>query len=307
MTNWFKTRKHIKEVVKMKINNLFKILFDLVMLVLLAGIYCVHSTGMAFHEYAGLAIFVFFIIHLMYNYKWIVNAGKKLFANSISVRIKIMYTVDLLLLISFILIGISGIMISHIVFKLEKMPLWRPVHSISSASALILLALHIGLHGKMIANTIKSKIKAPFAVIKIGSALVFTAMLCTGIYGDIVLKLKSIKNETEGQPRYETVVSLFKQSIMLLINPPEHIKDGEVLREAGDGGKFFEHNGGKIIADHDRDFDGPPPKQRFNAISLWVSVSNYISIIVFFSIIVYIIDNKIKKRMCKKSQKLYEK
>jgi hypothetical protein len=226
----------------MKPNNLFKIVFDLVMLVLLAGIYCVHSTGMAFHEYAGLVIFIFFIIHLLYNYKWIINAGKKLFAHSVGTRIKIMYALDVLLLISFILIGASGIMISHIVFKMEKMPLWRPVHSVSSAGSLILLALHIGLHGKMIVNAIKSKIKAPFAAIKIISALVFTAMLFTGIYGDIVLKSKSVKNEIEEQPRYETVLSLFEQSITLLTNPPEHIKgrmDGEGLHEAGDGGKFF--------------------------------------------------------------------
>jgi hypothetical protein len=297
MTNWFKTRKHIKEGVKMKINNLFKIVFDLVMLVLLAGIYCVHSTGMAFHEYAGLAIFVLFIIHLMYNYKWIVNVGKILFVNSISVRIKIMYTVDLLLLVSFILIGISGIMISHIVFKLEKMPLWRPVHSVSAASSLILLALHIGLHGKMIINTIRSKIKAPFPMIKTISAVVFITIFFTGIYGDIVLKSKSMKNGIERQPRYETVLSLFEQSIMLLINPPEHIKgrmDGEGIH--GDGGKLLEHNGDKRMAYHDGDFDSPPPKQKFNAISLLVSVSDYISIIVFLSIIVYIIDTKIKKK-----------
>jgi hypothetical protein len=297
--NWFKTRKRIKDGVKMKINNLFKIAFDLVMLVLLSGIYCLHSTGMAFHEYAGLAIFVLFIIHLAYNYKWIINVGKKLFINSISVRIKIMYAVDLLLLISFILIGISGIMISHIVFKLEKMPLWRPIHSSVSAISLILLAVHIGLHGKMIINTIKSKIRVPFAAIKIISAVIFAIMLFAGIYGDIVLKSQLAKNELEGQPRYETALSLFEQGITLIFNPPEHIR-GEMrvkgIHETGDGGKFFGHNADKGVFDGDGDFDGPPPKQKFNIITLLVSVSNYISIIVLISIIVYIIDNKIKNR-----------
>jgi hypothetical protein len=283
-----------------RITNIFKIVFDFIMLALLGAIYCVQTTGMAFHEYVGLGIYLLFIIHLVYNYKWIKNVSKRIFDKSLGMRIKVMYAVDLLLLVAFLLIGLSGIMISHIIFHLEKMPLWRQVHTVGSAISVILLAVHIGLHGNMIINAIKSKIKIPFVAVKIFSATVFVIMIAAGIYGDIALTSQPIQNGRGQRPRYETVLSLFKQSITLLVRPPEQLRisnlwnksDRENTFGRGDGGEGFNHFGGNE-GDH---FDGPPPKQKFSIMSLFVSVSNYIAFIILFSIIVYIIDSNLKKK-----------
>jgi len=88
------------------------------MLALLVIVYSVSATGIFIHEVLGLVIYVFFIIHLLYNYKWIQNVKKRFFDNSLNRKTKFMYLVDFLLLLMFIIVGISGIMISKYIFKI---------------------------------------------------------------------------------------------------------------------------------------------------------------------------------------------
>jgi hypothetical protein len=276
----------------MKFNSFSKVLFDLIMLVLLAAVYCAQPTSIPVHEYIGLTIYLFFIVHLVYNYKWIINAGKRFFDKNAGIRIKIMYAVDWLLLIAFILIGLSGIMISHAIFKFGKMPVWRPLHSMVSAVSIILLAIHIGLHGGMIINAVKTKAKLSFAAIKIIASVVFVIILLAGIYGDVVSKIQPSQNQVTGRPRYETVSALFGRSISLLSGPPEYVRN----RIAGDGGNPA-NTGGRGDGSGAAEFQRPQAK--INISTILISVSNYITFIMLCSIIVYIIDCGVKKKVKK--------
>jgi hypothetical protein len=278
------------EDISMKINSSFKVLFDLFMLVLLVIVYCAQPTGIPFHEYAGLAVYIFFIVHLLYNYKWIVNVGKKLFDKSTAAKIRFMYLIDFLLVISFVLIGISGIMISHVIFTFNKMPLWRPMHTLASAISVVLIGIHIGLHGKMIMNIVKEKIKIPFIISKVIIAGVFVILLAFGIFGIIESKTKPVQNIVTQRSQYETVVGIFERSINLINGPPEYVRNRMANNNAGnEGGNRGNRTGGN------NEFQGPQ-LQAFNGFTLFVSASNYFVFIIICGIIAYIITLVKKKR-----------
>jgi hypothetical protein len=260
----------------MKFNSFSKIIFDIIMLILLVVVYCAQPTGKQAHEYIGLAIYIFFIVHLAYNYKWIINVGKKFFDKSVGFRIKFIYIIDFLLLLSFVLIGISGIMISHIIFKLGIMPLWRQLHTIASAVSVILLGVHIGLHGKMIINVARNKTKLPYTAIKIMALIVFVVIVFAGLYGEIKNKVQA-----SSMPRYSTVTSLFERSITFTnasLNPAQE-KEHNIYKGQVSNGQRRE--GGQML--------------QFDINRLLVSVANYMLFILLCSIIVYILDNKLRK------------
>jgi hypothetical protein len=290
----------------MKFNGFSKVLFDLFMLLFFAVVYCAQSTGIPIHEYVGLSIFVLFTFHLGYNHKWIVNVGKRFFDKTISIRIKFMYIIDFLLVISFILIGFSGIMISRVIFKIGEVSLWRPVHAIISAISIVLLGIHIGLHGKMIINVVKTKIKLSFSIVKTVAVIVFIVILSAGVYGDVFSKMQTSQNQMARGPQYETVLILFQRCINFLSSQfdvrgrelngrPEGRRlegmdrmEGRVRSEMR-GGNNAERTGG------DREIQ-KLNSDNLNLKMLLISGSNYIAFILLLSIIVFLIDNRLRKK-----------
>jgi hypothetical protein len=263
----------------MKFSNLSKIIFDLIMLVLLVAVYCAQPTGIPAHEYIGFAIYVFFIIHLLYNYKWVINVGKRFFDKTLTTRAKLNYAVDFLLLVSFVVIGISGIMISRVIFSIRIMPLWRQLHTIISAVSIVLLAFHIGLHGNMIINTVKTRIKLPYTVIKAMFLVVFIVILLAGLYGEIITR--SAENQ---RPRYSTVSALFERSISFtksLFNPPQGARPSRPER----GGRGAHGQ-----------------QSQFDINRLLISMANYTAYILLGSIMIYAIDNRRGKHRHKEKQ-----
>ncbi|MDR0568197.1 MAG: DUF4405 domain-containing protein [Spirochaetaceae bacterium] len=277
----------------MQFNSFSKVLFDLVMLILLTAVYCAQPTGIPVHEYIGTAVYLLFIIHLAYNYRWIIGVGKKFFDKAVSPRVKLMYAVDWLLLIAFILIGLSGVMISRVLFKFGKMPVWRPMHSIASAVSLILLALHAGLHGKMIVHAVKTKVKLSFRGVKIAVTLSCAVILPAGIYGEIASRVQPSQNQA--RPPYETASALFARSIRLLSGPPEYVRNR--IAVSAEKEEKPENSGENRPNSAERRV---PPQRAFSLQSLLISLSNYIAFILLCSLLVFLTDiffsNKRKKR-----------
>lgn len=143
--------------------NLLKIILDICMVTVLALMYSKRVISMEFHEIGGLVLLGVFVIHILLNYKWVITITKKLFLKSIPVKTKVGYLLNLLLLISFILIGVSGIFISKVVFHLTGNGSfnWKTIHYTSSAVALILTGIHIGLHFQFINSMFKKMLPLP--------------------------------------------------------------------------------------------------------------------------------------------------
>jgi hypothetical protein len=239
-----------------------------------------------------------------------------------------MYALNFLLLITFILIGISGIMLSRTLFPFQASPIWRPVHAISSALSIVLLAVHIGLHGKMILNVVKTKIKLP--LVKVTAFAMLFLVFAAGVYGDVISKTQSPQDQRARGPQYETALGLFDRCISFLSGSPERSRDmmtgirngspeqvrGQMaergngspgqargqMAERGNGspdqlrGQMTERGNREGFA-MERNGNGDRGRQQpFSLSNLLISVSNYIAFIFICSFLAFLVDNAIKKR-----------
>lgn len=110
--------------------------------------------GLVFHEWAGLIIGLFFIIHKLLNWSWIKKITITLFSRAPG-RARLNYVLDLLLLAGMVLMILSGIAISRTIdFSWLHMGgtgiFWRVMHTSSSFITLALFGIHLGLHWKWV-------------------------------------------------------------------------------------------------------------------------------------------------------------
>jgi Kef-type K+ transport system membrane component KefB len=83
----------------MKTKNITKILFDVLFLFAFCLLYQLNSSGEDFHGVIAFAALIFCAIHLMYNRKWIVAVGKRLFEKGFSGKQKFSFVLFILMLI----------------------------------------------------------------------------------------------------------------------------------------------------------------------------------------------------------------
>ena len=78
----------------MKLTTSKKLGLDLVLLILMILLYQKNIISMSFHEIGGLVLFGLFIIHLLFNRKWIKSITKRLFDKSIPIKTRISYILN---------------------------------------------------------------------------------------------------------------------------------------------------------------------------------------------------------------------
>ena len=122
---------------------------DICLTILLPVLMAEILTGQEFHEWAGLAMSVLFIIHHVLNWRWWKNIWKGGYKPVRFVSVML----NLLMLADISALAVSGIMMSGFVFGWLPvsggMILSRRLHLFSSHWGLILMSLHLGLHWSM--------------------------------------------------------------------------------------------------------------------------------------------------------------
>lgn len=106
--------------------------------------------GLSFHEWAGLIIGIFFILHKILNWGWIKKVTMSFFRKC-SGRARLNYALDVLLLAGITIMILSGIAISRTIdFSWLSLGgsrmFWRVMHTSSSYITLALFGIHLGLH-----------------------------------------------------------------------------------------------------------------------------------------------------------------
>lgn len=109
-------------------------------------------TGIALHEWLGLGVFIVFLVHCIVHYDWIVDVIKNGRKSSALPRWGNL-ALDVLILLCFIVVTVSGLGISGTVlqtlgFYVDGYYVWGPLHSISAKILLALLVIHIAVHWK---------------------------------------------------------------------------------------------------------------------------------------------------------------
>ena len=138
-----------------------RLLLDLIMLVGLATLYSDKIISMSYHEIGGLVLFGLFVLHLIFNRKWIKSIFVKLFSPKILLRTRILCLLDVLLLLSWAMVIVSGACISKVVFSFQVMGQWKILHFFFAALSLILSGIHLGFHVKYLGINLKKLLPIP--------------------------------------------------------------------------------------------------------------------------------------------------
>lgn len=253
--------------------NIFKIVLDIVMCVLLVLLYNkLAVTGLEFHEIAGIVIIVFFAVHIIVNFKWVKQVTLKFFTNKVNFRTRLSYVVNLLLFISMLFILISGISISKVVFpnvRLLGERGYKGLHAAVSYISHILVGIHVGLNWNWVMVVFKKmfNISRKSVFLKAASLILTTIILIFGVYKaysiDYFSKLSPIAEHIGGS------------------------ENGGPLHGNGIGKARKEEYGEENIEDVSRN-------ESANDLDI---IATYLSILSVFAIITYYIDKTFRHKI----------
>jgi hypothetical protein len=118
-------------------------------------------TGVALHQWVGVAIGTLVVYHLVTHWKWVTTVTERFF-NRTSQQARLFYLVDTGLGAGFLLILATGLVISTwLSLSLGNYAAWKNAHILSSIATLLLLVVKMGVHWRMIVQTARKTIFAP--------------------------------------------------------------------------------------------------------------------------------------------------
>jgi hypothetical protein len=115
--------------------------------------YCFGFTGDFIHEWLGLALGLVFVVHLTLHWDWVLRTTRKLVRPR--GQDKLIYAVNLALLVAMTLCIASGIMISRSAlpemgFFLNSNFFWNRLHILTAEITLYLVPVHVALRWRWI-------------------------------------------------------------------------------------------------------------------------------------------------------------
>ncbi|MDR1712974.1 MAG: DUF4405 domain-containing protein, partial [Coriobacteriales bacterium] len=168
--------------------NIIKFTLDFIMALTVVLLYESHVINLAFHEIAGICIFGVFLIHCLFNWKWVTGVGAKLFSRSIPARTRFSYWMTILCILLFACIIISGVFISKVLFgqmlsdNRTLGTVFRVMHIFCSALSLIVLGIHVGLYWDFVKRLVGKAIKLPRQAARPVAMVLLAAVCVTGVW-----------------------------------------------------------------------------------------------------------------------------
>lgn len=136
---------------------------NIIMTFLLIVLMKMAFSGLVWHEVIGLGLYILFLMHHIYNFKYTMQVLKRFFSNKVRFTIKLGLVLDFLLFLVISGLIFTSLNISNILFQFKELdPFWPELSSIHiglANSALILISLHIGLHWPQVMLHIKRFLK----------------------------------------------------------------------------------------------------------------------------------------------------
>ncbi|MEG0070582.1 MAG: DUF4405 domain-containing protein [Raoultibacter sp.] len=134
------------------------VIFDVVALVFYLVVATPALTGIAIHEWLGLGVAAVFFIHCVMHYDWLSETIKDGLRNFSFVRHGNL-AIDVMVLIAFVVVAVSGILISGAVLPAlglyaDGYFFWDSLHAVSAKVLLALLVVHVVAHGKWLVSMV---------------------------------------------------------------------------------------------------------------------------------------------------------
>ena len=112
--------------------------------------YLLDVTGLALHEWLGVAVGILAVYHLLVHWQWVKAVTRRLLGRT-SGEARWFYAMDVGLTVGFLTILVSGLVISTwLDLPLQNYLVWRDAHILSSLATLLLAVIKIGFHWKWI-------------------------------------------------------------------------------------------------------------------------------------------------------------
>ena len=126
----------------------FKIFIEILLLLDTILLLSIEKSGRLLHEIFGIAMAILLLIHIILNWNWIKNTTKNLKKENI--KTKLMYLVNILMMIIYFGAIIFGIIVSNELFQFETAGNYKLIltHIIFGRLAIIIMLVHIGMHFK---------------------------------------------------------------------------------------------------------------------------------------------------------------
>ena len=175
----------------MKQKNRIKMVIDILMTVLLFFLMAYQVTGNLYHVVLGTAMLVLFLAHNILNIKWYGAIPKGQYSAARVIRT----IVNLGVLVSIVLTGYSGIVMSRDVFAFLPidggMATARTLHMVCSYLSFILMSIHLGMHWNMVTGKLKLNKQAGIVAMALATCVAFYGAYQLGrlsIYNNMLLK-----------------------------------------------------------------------------------------------------------------------
>lgn len=128
----------------------FKWWLDAALFVGFIAAFLLDVTGLAAHQWLGVAAGAAALYHLATHWAWVKSVSKR-FLDYNTGRARLYYQIDGLLALGFIVILFTGLVISSwLDLNLANYSTWLSVHIVSSMATLLTLLLKIGLHWRWV-------------------------------------------------------------------------------------------------------------------------------------------------------------
>lgn len=139
---------------------------DIVLFVAFIVDYNTHFTGIAIHEWLGIALIALFVYHLLLHWSWIVTMVSRV-TQILPTIDRIKSVVDLLLYVAMVIVIASGIWISEVAMgqlgiTIQPSGFWRQLHHLSAEMTIWLTGLHLALSWSWIVTNFNRYIWQPF-------------------------------------------------------------------------------------------------------------------------------------------------
>ena len=135
-----------------------KLLLCIIMGAVLILLLNVNLNNVFFHSFFTVIFLVMAICHIILNKDWIKAVTKNLTNKNFKTRYKVIYFLNLILGLSFVVLLISEIFIYHSK-NFASLIYWQKVHSTVLTTVLVLVSIHVGIHLDYFIDGIKAFFK----------------------------------------------------------------------------------------------------------------------------------------------------
>ena len=143
-----------------------KLVMDILVAGLVLALLSTALTGLALHEWLGIAVGIFIIVHLLLGWQWIASITQRFFQSLPGVT-RFEYVLDFLLFSAMTLTIYSGLMVSRVAIPALGLSgaapnfLWRGLHSLAANSLLLLVGVHLAVSWSWVVKTVRRFIIDP--------------------------------------------------------------------------------------------------------------------------------------------------